>query len=140
MENEMSTVSPTAFQDAETDGAVCIANISTPERRKRLMFGVLSLAIALVILAILMATGVSRWWRLPLFLLFASAATGFFQWRDKTCVGLAAKQSRKLGDQEEIIADPRELAQVRRQARKVQIEALLAAIPLTLIALVLPML
>jgi hypothetical protein len=38
----------------------------------------------------------------------------------------------------EQIEDPAELAQVRRQARRVQIKALLAAIPLTLIALALP--
>jgi hypothetical protein len=30
------------------------------------------------------ATGVSRWWRLPLSFLFMGAASGFFQWRDKT--------------------------------------------------------
>ena len=65
-------------------GAVCIPNISTAERRKRLAFGVVTLVVTLVILAVLMATGVSRWWRLPLFLLFMGAATGYFQWRDKT--------------------------------------------------------
>jgi len=133
----MSSASPTTFQSPEPIGAVCIPNISTAERRKRLRFGAITLAVSLVILAVLLASGLSRWWRLPLFLLFASAATGYFQWRDKTCVGLAAKQSRKLGDEEEKIADPAELAQVRRQARKVQLEALLAAIPLTLIALAL---
>jgi hypothetical protein len=53
-------------------------------------------------------------------------------------VGLAARGSRQLGDQVEQITDPVELAQVRRQARRVQIESLLAAIPLTLIALLLP--
>jgi hypothetical protein len=43
-----------------------------------------------------------------------------------------------LGAEVEKIEDPAELAQVRRQARRVQIESILAAIPLTLIALVLP--
>jgi hypothetical protein len=38
----------------------------------------------------------------------------------------------------EKIEDPSELAQVRRQARRVQLKAFLVAIPLTLIALVLP--
>ena len=41
-------------------------------------------------------------------------------------------------DQVERIQDPAELAQVRRQARRVQLKAFLAAIPLTLIALALP--
>jgi hypothetical protein len=53
-------------------------------------------------------------------------------------VGLAARGSRQLGDQVEKIEDPSELAQVRRQARRVQLKAFLVAIPLTLIALVLP--
>jgi len=43
-----------------------------------------------------------------------------------------------LGDTAEKIEDPAELAQVRRQARRVQLKALLLAIPLTLIALALP--
>lgn len=63
---------------------VCIPNISTRERRKRLAGGVIMFIITLVVLAILIATGASRWWRLALFPLFAGAASGFFQWRDKT--------------------------------------------------------
>jgi hypothetical protein len=43
-----------------------------------------------------------------------------------------------LNDDVERIEDVTELAQVRRQARRVQIKAFLAAILLTLIALVLP--
>jgi hypothetical protein len=43
-----------------------------------------------------------------------------------------------LGDQREKIEDPAELAQVRKQARRVQLKSLLAALPLTLIALALP--
>ncbi len=43
-----------------------------------------------------------------------------------------------MTNQEEKIEDSAELAQVRKQARKVQLKSLLAAIPLTLIALVLP--
>jgi hypothetical protein len=66
------------------ENTVCIANISTSERRKRLMFGLIQLAFGLVILAALIATGVSRWWRLPLLLVFWVAAIGFFQWLDKT--------------------------------------------------------
>ncbi|MDR3575733.1 MAG: hypothetical protein P4L50_17880 [Anaerolineaceae bacterium] len=65
-------------------GDVCIPNISGEERRKRLMSGVVMFAISLVILAVLMAFGASRWWRVLLFPLFAGAGTGFFQWRDKT--------------------------------------------------------
>jgi hypothetical protein len=53
-------------------------------------------------------------------------------------VRLAARGSRKVGDEVEQIEDSGELAQVRRQARQVRIKAFLAAVPLTLIALALP--
>jgi hypothetical protein len=43
-----------------------------------------------------------------------------------------------LADNVEKIEDPAELAQVRRQARQVQLRAVLVAILLTLMALVLP--
>jgi hypothetical protein len=43
-----------------------------------------------------------------------------------------------LGDKVEKIEDPAELAQVRRQARQVNIKAVLAGIVLTLISLALP--
>lgn len=65
-------------------GEVCIPNISTRERRKRLASGVISLVLAVIILAVLIAGGASQWWRLVLFPLFFGAASGFFQWRDKT--------------------------------------------------------
>ena len=65
-------------------GEVCIANISLKERRRRLVAGVIPFGIGLALLAVLVMSGVDRWWRLPLLLLFAAAASGFFQWRDKT--------------------------------------------------------
>ena len=117
----------------------CIANISPRERLKRLIGGVIPFIFALVILTWLISVSANRLWRLPLFLLFMAAGSGFFQWRDKTWVGLASRSSRNLNGKEEKIEDEAELAQVRRQARKVNIQAFLAAIALTLIALALPM-
>ena len=63
---------------------VCIANISPRERLKRLAGGAVMFGISLVVLGILMAAGASLWWRLALFPVFAGAASGFFQWKDKT--------------------------------------------------------
>jgi len=54
-------------------------------------------------------------------------------------VGLASRSLRNLTDEIEKIEDEAELSQVRRQARKVNSKAFLAAIVLTLIALALPM-
>jgi hypothetical protein len=53
-------------------------------------------------------------------------------------VGLASRSSRNLTGKEEKIEDEAELAQVRRQARRVNIKAFLAAVILTAIALALP--
>jgi hypothetical protein len=63
---------------------VCIPNISPVERQKRLLSGVVILIATLIILAILMSIGASRWWRIALLPLFMGATSGFFQWRDKT--------------------------------------------------------
>jgi len=68
----------------ETVGAVCLPNISTPERRRRLVAGIVQFAIGLVILPVLVGVGANRWWRLALFPLFAGGAFGYFQWQDRT--------------------------------------------------------
>ena len=65
-------------------GDVCIPNISTKERRRRLISGMVMLGLGLAILLVLIVTGISFWWRILLFPLFGAAASGFFQWRDKT--------------------------------------------------------
>jgi hypothetical protein len=70
--------------DGSEIGEECIPNISPRERRKRLAGGVIMFVISLAVLAALMATGADRWWRLALLPLFWGAASGFFQWRDKT--------------------------------------------------------
>jgi len=53
-------------------------------------------------------------------------------------VTLASRGSRKLDDNVEMIEDNAELAQVRRQARRVIFRAFLVAVPLTLLAFIIP--
>lgn len=122
----------------EGGAPVACANISRSERRRRLIFGVVALAVGLVIFGLLLAGGADRWWRLALFVLFFPAATGYFQWRDHTCVALAARSQRKLGDRVERIEDPDELAQVRAQAGSVQRKSLIAAVALLVLVLLVP--
>jgi hypothetical protein len=59
-------------------------NLGPREQRKRLVFGMAMLAVALALTAALLTTGASRWWRLVLFLPFALAGHGLFQAREKT--------------------------------------------------------
>ena len=53
-------------------------------------------------------------------------------------MGLAARGSRQLGENKEQIEDQAELIQVRRQASKVQMKSMAAALGLTLLALLIP--
>ena len=78
------SVGASSPEDDENSYEVCIANISPAERQKRLKFGVIQFVVSLAILAVLLVTGVDRFWRVILFLPFAAAFTGYFQWRDKT--------------------------------------------------------
>lgn len=71
-------------QENEEPGEVCIANISRPERQKRLRFGIQQLIVTLLILGVLIALDVNPLWRLPLLFLFWASAVGYFQARDKT--------------------------------------------------------
>jgi hypothetical protein len=124
--------------DPGEGGAVaraCIANIDAPERRRRLVFGMAALVVGAAAFALLLATGTPRGWRLALLLAFYPGALGVFQWRDHTCVALAARGRRKLGGDAEAIADAAELAAVRAQASGVQRKAMAAAVALVLIAL-----
>jgi hypothetical protein len=53
-------------------------------------------------------------------------------------VSLASRGLRNISDKDEKIENPAELKQVRRQARRVLLKGILVAIPLTLIAFMLP--
>lgn len=124
--------------DSDTTGEVCIANISPRERRKRLMVGVVQLIVGVVLLAALLYIDAPRWMRLVLFIVFWSSAVGFFQWSDKTCIGLVAREARMTGDRLEAIEDPKELAQVQKQSRRIVVKSVVVSAVATVIAMVLP--
>lgn len=120
--------------------ATIARNIGAAGRRQRLLYGSISLVVGIASAALLMtgAGGVSRGARLLLFLPFLGAALGLMQARDHTCVRLAAQGQRDLDRGSEAVADPWLMSQLKRQAREVVIEAVLAAAFLTGVALVLP--
>jgi hypothetical protein len=64
--------------------AVCIANIGPRERRRRLTFGIIGLAVSAAAAAGLVVGCVAVPWRLALFLPLMVSALGFFQWREQT--------------------------------------------------------
>ena len=62
----------------------CIPNINRRQRRRRLAAGLVALAFSLALLLAFLIIGASIWWRLALLPPFFAAASGVFQWREKT--------------------------------------------------------
>ena len=116
-----------------TDG-----NLGPREQRKRLLFGAVMLVIGLAAAAYLLASDVSRWWRLALFLPFALAAHGLLQARAKTRPTLAARGTRNLDAGEEPIPDPAAVTRLRAIAGRIRTQTLAAAAVLTVLALLVP--
>jgi hypothetical protein len=115
-----------------TDG-----NIGRRGQRQRLIVGVVSLAVAVAILALLYQAGAARWWRLAAFPLLLLAAIGVFQARARTCVAHAAKGTCELDDGSRVAADPDTARRMRRRARGVMLYSFVAAVVVTGLALVL---
>ena len=61
-----------------------LINIGAGECRNRLNFGLVALAVGIVIAVVFIFTGVDDWWRVVLFLPFWLGALGFFQSMEKT--------------------------------------------------------
>lgn len=61
-----------------------VANIGEKERQKRLVMGIGVIVVSIGIGVGLAVTGISRWWRLSLFVPFFLGALGYFQAMEKT--------------------------------------------------------
>ena len=66
------------------DASVCIANIGSRERRKRLVSGTVALVASVVISFLFVFYGVRPVFRLSLFVPLFVGSLGFFQARDRT--------------------------------------------------------
>lgn len=120
-----------------TEGASFV-NIGPRGARMRLIGGVVALAFGVVLVALIVATDRPRTWRALAFAPFWLAALGFFQAREKTCVGLAARGLRDLGSGPEPVTDDEERALLSAQARAVRLRATAAAVALTTAVLLFP--
>lgn len=70
--------------EGNSTGDACIPNISPAERKKRMRFGIIQLAITFIIFAAMLVFGADKLWRLPLFAMFSAGAVSIFQALDKT--------------------------------------------------------
>lgn len=113
-----------------SDTATVCLNIGPAEKRKRLVFGVLVLAVTLVVLVVFVTSGQPRALRLVLFVPWALGALGVFQVLASTCVAFAARGVRNLDGREEPMPEA-ESAAIRRRARKIYLESLAAAVVVT---------
>ena len=118
-----------------SEGTTCI-NIGVAERRKRWIAGAVGFGLALLIFTLLSLSGVSRFWRLVLFLPAWLGALGLLQARAGTCVALAQRGTRNLDGKEEP-APEAELGPARAQARSLHVQALITALVATGLSLLL---
>jgi len=123
--------------EASSSGERCAANIGPAERRKRLRVGLVAVGVCTLASAVLIADGAPRWWRLALVLPWWTAALGIFQARAQVCVAFAARGVRQLGSEREA-QPPGELAAIRREAGRVHLRSLLAAVVLTTLTVAWP--
>ena len=110
-------------------------NIGPAGQRRRRRAGVLFVALALVLLAGLMFSGASRWWRLGAFPLLWVGALGFTQAQARTCVAFAARGACELDDGTSSPLDAATAARMKVQARAVMTRSTLLAAAVTALAL-----
>jgi len=117
-----------------------VCNIGPAERAQRRRGGIISLIVTLVLLAILLAIGAPRAWRLLLFLPASAAATGFLQDAFHFCVGFGMKGLynvvNSVGITDNVTAEQFRLAD-RRKAQKIIVLSLAGGIIFACLSLLL---
>jgi hypothetical protein len=118
-----------------------VCNIGPWEIRRRRAFAVLGFAVAVLLFGVLVALDAPAVTRLLLLLPLAGGAFSWLQARRRFCAGFAVAGIANFGDRSRVQqgvqdAEARraDLAAVRRMAR----DALLIAVPLTILAVILP--
>ena len=76
---------------AQTKYIAGVCNIGDEETARRRTFGFITLAVAVVLLAILVWAGISPWWRLLVFFPATMSASGFLQAYLNFCSGFARR-------------------------------------------------
>ena len=117
-----------------------VCNIGPAEIARRRRAGHVGLAIGLVVLAVLVATGAPPWARLILILPIAAAASGYLQARLRFCAGFGSRgifNFGELGNTEDVI-DPIALAADRARARAIMLASLAIGVVVAVAAFLLP--
>ena len=117
-----------------------VCNIGPTQRRRRLLLGVVSLLAAAGLVAAVLAVGWPRWTLVLTTFPLYGAAMGYFQYRERFCVGFAGMGVFDVGDGTERVDDSTALAADRKRAVRLNVKSLatgaLAAVAIYGIAVV----
>lgn len=108
-----------------------VGNIGPRGRRERAILGSLGLFAGAVGVCALHVMGGSRLWLLAIFLAFWLGTLGLLQAYEHTCVALALRGARDMGDGAEPVKDRDERRRLRQRAYGVITEATIVAALLT---------
>ena len=101
-----------------------VCNIGPTQRRRRLLLGVVSLLAAAALVAAILAVGWPRWTLVLATFPLYGAAMGYFQHRERFCVGFAGMGVFDVGEGTERVDDPAALAADRKRAVRLNLKSL----------------
>lgn len=101
-----------------------VCNIGPAQQRRRLALGIASLLLAVVLVAAVVAVGWPRWALLAAVFPLYGAAMGYFQYRERFCVGFAGIGVFDVGDGTNQILDEAALAADRKRAVRLNAKSL----------------
>lgn len=115
-----------------------VCNINPKEVRRRRTIGIVGLLSVVAVAALLISLNLPAAFRLIVFIPAFIMATGFIQARTRFCVGFASAGMQHTGDETRKVEDKDALRLDKARAKKINIQALLIAIIVTVIVLLLP--
>ena len=118
-------------------GTPSLVNIGIGGIRQRTVLGCISLVIAITALLVLYGSGAAKVWRLFLFIPFFVAMLGLIQAREKVCVVLGIRGTKKTRDHEAPISDPGLEEALRAASQKILLLSVILAFIFTAIAWIL---
>jgi hypothetical protein len=113
-------------------------NIGPRERRKRRLLGIVALTVGISVAFVLVVYDAPRWSRLIVFLPIWIAGLGLIQARERTCIALAARGTCNMDAGEEAMEDRKLIEQLRLKSRRINRQALITAVVITLVTLIFP--
>jgi hypothetical protein len=116
-----------------------VCNINTEEIARRRKIGHVGAAALMILFIVLFATSLSRYVRIILLIPAFLSATGYLQARNKFCVGYASAGQQNATEGSKAassIKDKSAIATDKKKARVMNIQALLIAVVIVIVAII----